>query len=252
MSTPRALRRRFLFAGTTLAAATAAWLATHVLPWPARVACVLLLVALPAIMLLQARFAGAAPLDPSSTSRRAIYVSSATVTWTIAALSFAAAVASGFDARLLGLVAPDPVVVLAWIGALTGAGVGVIVLARLLGATETAVVDLVLPRTPGERLGFVALSLSAGVGEELAYRGFLLPALGAAAGSLWLGAAIASVAFGMMHAYQGVVGVLRASILGMLLSLPVVLSGTVIPAMAAHALIDVVAGLLIADWLMRR
>jgi membrane protease YdiL (CAAX protease family) len=57
--------------------------------------------------------------------------------------------------------------------------------------------------------------------------------------------------FGIMHAYQDVGGAARAAILGAVLAVPVVLTGSIVPAMVAHAAIDLTSGLLLARWLLR-
>jgi membrane protease YdiL (CAAX protease family) len=62
---------------------------------------------------------------------------------------------------------------------------------------------------------------------------------------------VSSAAFGMMHSYQRASGALRAGALGALLAAPFLLTGSIYPSMAAHAAYDIVAGLLLADWLVR-
>ncbi|MEJ2677718.1 MAG: CPBP family intramembrane metalloprotease [Gemmatimonadota bacterium] len=164
----------------------------------------------------------------------------------------AASWASGFTARLLGLVAQEPGRLLLVAVLTTAVGLGAMVAGRLLRLPETELLLFLLPRTRRERLLFVGVSLSAGIAEELVFRSFLIPALQAATDSLWLAVAFSSFAFGLIHSYQGTSGALRASCLGLLLAVPFVATGSVLPSMAAHAALDIIAGLWLGDWLVRR
>ncbi|HJQ22023.1 MAG TPA: CPBP family intramembrane glutamic endopeptidase [Gemmatimonadaceae bacterium] len=99
----------------------------------------------------------------------------------------------------------------------------------------------ILPRTVAERRWFMGLSLTAGICEELIYRGYVLWALTPWLG-LW-GAAVGSVAgFGIAHAYLGREGVVRATIAGAVFAVAVVGLHSLYPAMILHAALDVGAG----------
>ena len=86
------------------------------------------------------------------------------------------------------------------------------------------------------------MSITAGICEELVFRGFLIPAIGSAIGALGLAAVIAAAVFGLVHAYQGFGGAVRAALLGAMLSLPLLVAGSILPAVLAHAAIDVIGG----------
>jgi uncharacterized protein len=102
-------------------------------------------------------------------------------------------------------------------------------------------VATLLPHTSEDYLWFVALSVTAGVCEELLYRGFLLWVLRPSLG-LW-GAAVASVLlFGAAHAYQGSRGTIQATVMGVIFSGLTLLTGSILGAMAAHAIIDILGG----------
>jgi membrane protease YdiL (CAAX protease family) len=105
------------------------------------------------------------------------------------------------------------------------------------------------PHTRPELAWFVALSLSAGFCEEFIYRGYLIWAFQPVFG-LWGAAAFSVVAFAMSHAYQGVKGILSTGIIGGLLTLVVLISGSILPAVALHAVIDIGQGLV--AWLVFR
>jgi membrane protease YdiL (CAAX protease family) len=98
-----------------------------------------------------------------------------------------------------------------------------------------------LPHTPREYRWFLCLAVTAGVCEELLYRGYLVwvlqPFLGLG------GAVVASVVlFGAAHAYQGRAGAIKATIAGAVMGVIVVACGWVVPAMLVHALVDLSAG----------
>jgi membrane protease YdiL (CAAX protease family) len=97
---------------------------------------------------------------------------------------------------------------------------------------------LLLPRTTGQIALFIGASITAGICEELLYRGFLWHALAAWMGP-WLAVLPTSLAFGLNHAYQGRAGVLRTGIIGLVMTAMVALTGSLIPAMVLHALIDI-------------
>jgi hypothetical protein len=101
-----------------------------------------------------------------------------------------------------------------------------------------------LPVSARERRYWIMLSLSAGIGEELLYRGFLMHYLsGTLAGGVALGVLgawlVSSMLFGLAHVYQGVAGVIRATIAGLLLGLVTILTGQLILPILLHALFDV-------------
>lgn len=110
-------------------------------------------------------------------------------------------------------------------------------------------VEKLAPHTRSELGWWVALSLSAGFCEELIFRGYLIFAFQPMLG-LWGAAAFSVVVFAVAHAYQGRKGILGAGIVGGLLTLVVLISGSLLPAMALHALVDIGEGLV--AWLVLR
>jgi len=112
--------------------------------------------------------------------------------------------------------------------------------ARRLLAVQLRPVAALLPHTKQEQWTFAGLALTAGVCEELIYRGFGLAALRWVAPSI--GDAelivITSVAFGLAHLYQGRVGVVLTGVLGAYFAWMTIATGTLLPAMLLHALVD--------------
>ena len=92
---------------------------------------------------------------------------------------------------------------------------------------------------------FAGLSLMAGFGEEVVFRGFLLAVLTPALGDPWTALLASSLAFGVLHVYQGSFGIVRTAALGALLGVPVVLGASLWPSIVVHALVDLVGGLVV-------
>jgi membrane protease YdiL (CAAX protease family) len=105
-----------------------------------------------------------------------------------------------------------------------------------------AVVLGMLPRTRREMTAFSGVSLMAGFAEEYLLRGFCLGVLALWTGSMWLAAAVTTLSFGLAHLYQGPRGAARATVLGAVLAIPVVVTGSLAPSMIAHAATDLVSG----------
>ncbi|HEY4128047.1 MAG TPA: CPBP family intramembrane glutamic endopeptidase [Gammaproteobacteria bacterium] len=99
----------------------------------------------------------------------------------------------------------------------------------------------IIPSTPKQLRWFVGLSVSAGVTEELLYRGFLIWALSAYM-DLLMAAVLASVLFGLAHAYQGVAGILKTGAIGLVMATLYIGSGTILLPMLLHAFMDISSG----------
>jgi membrane protease YdiL (CAAX protease family) len=103
----------------------------------------------------------------------------------------------------------------------------------------------IVPRTPTEGYAFGFLSFTAGVCEEILYRGLLLSAFSASIG-LWPAVAVSSAIFGFGHAYQGGVGILKTGLIGVAMALLTVFSGTIWIAALLHMVIDATSGRMMA------
>jgi membrane protease YdiL (CAAX protease family) len=97
-----------------------------------------------------------------------------------------------------------------------------------------------LPRGRRERTVFALLAVTAGICEELLVRGFGIAYLR----WLWPSAnhleilVITGAAFGLMHLYQGPRGVVLTGLIGAYLGWLVLSTGSLLPAMVIHALLD--------------
>ena len=118
-----------------------------------------------------------------------------------------------------------------------------VVLVRLSPALvkqQLAALRFMLPTTRSQRLLWVLVCLSAGIGEEWVYRGFVLHYLTAAWPGLagWAVLLVAAAVFGLAHAYQGWRGVLATAVVGLLLSVLYLGTGNLLLPMLLHTLID--------------
>src|SRR4029077_18650022 len=114
---------------------------------------------------------------------------------------------------------------------------------RLAIRAKLAFVEYLLPHSRDELRWFTALSVTAGVCEELLYRGFLFWVLKAYVG-IALAALIGVILFGALHLYQGKRGAFKAGMAGLAMTIIVLLTGWLVPAMVVHALVDLGAGVL--------
>lgn len=114
-----------------------------------------------------------------------------------------------------------------------------------------ATIEPLIPRTQDERRAFVMLAISAGVCEEIVYRGFLIHYLDHYA-PLWTAVLLSSVLFGFAHAYQALwPNVLNTGLVGLGLAVLYLLTGSLWLPMLAHAIFDILQGDLAAELLRR-
>lgn len=108
---------------------------------------------------------------------------------------------------------------------------------------QLASVEKLLPHTAAERDAFLGVALTAGVCEELLYRGFLIGYLTPFTG-IWGAVLAAAAVFGVGHAYQGRAGILKTGTIGLVMGAIYALSGSIWPAIVLHAAFDVQGGLI--------
>lgn len=207
-----------------------------------------LCVALPALSIAQLPL-----LESAAVARVPAYLGSAGSILVLGAVALVLGLGTlGVQAMGLGGVAA--VTVILWTPALLMVATAILFVfhwgGEALGIRESPVLRELLPQTTGERSLFLFLSLCAGVGEELAFRGYAIPMVSRLVGSDVLALALTCVPFGLVHVYQGRVGVVRSYLLGLALGASFLITGSLWPAMFAHAGIDILGGLVIGDRLL--
>lgn len=102
-------------------------------------------------------------------------------------------------------------------------------------------VALVVPRTKGELALFLGVALTAGICEELLYRGFFF-AVAAPFVTVYGAAGASAIAFGLGHTYQGWRGIALTAAVGLFLGAFYFLTGSIVFPMILHVLIDINGG----------
>jgi membrane protease YdiL (CAAX protease family) len=119
-------------------------------------------------------------------------------------------------------------------------------LARKFGRLEP-----LIPHTGHELSRFYAVSLSAGVVEEILWRGFLIAYLTQFL-PLLAAATISAAGFGLAHAYQGTQQVPRIALVGAVFVVLYLMSGTIWLPIVLHTAMDILQGRLAYEIAHRR
>ena len=98
-----------------------------------------------------------------------------------------------------------------------------------------------LPQNDRDLKSFYGISVTAGIVEEIVFRGFVLWYLSLLM-PLWGAVLVSSVAFGLGHSYQGLGGMLRTGLVGLALGIFYVVSGSIWLPIIAHVLLDWLQG----------
>jgi membrane protease YdiL (CAAX protease family) len=100
--------------------------------------------------------------------------------------------------------------------------------------------SFILPGTAEERRWFVLVAITAGVSEEILYRGFLIQYFRELPVHVGLTEALVMSAcvFGIAHVYQGIMGMVQTAILGAVFGVLFVTTGSLFFPMVLHALVD--------------
>ncbi|MEQ8789562.1 MAG: CPBP family intramembrane glutamic endopeptidase [Pirellulaceae bacterium] len=124
-----------------------------------------------------------------------------------------------------------------------------------LRGLKQAVDDSILPLFEGTELAALAiLSLLAGVGEEMLFRGFLQPAIAGWTGetpwSVAVGVGVSALVFGLCHAITRTY-FLAATLIGVYFGLLLLWTDSLLAPIVAHALYDFVALAYMLHWRKR-
>jgi CAAX protease family protein len=122
------------------------------------------------------------------------------------------------------------------------AAIGIVFKFSHLSTPQKALAQLA-PQNALELLLWVILSISAGICEELTFRGYLLQQFSRANGKLWVGAIASSLLFGVAHGYEGASGMIAITVYGALFCMLTIKRGSLRPGMMAHAWQDIFSGI---------
>jgi membrane protease YdiL (CAAX protease family) len=118
-------------------------------------------------------------------------------------------------------------------------------LIRLHPENIRGIVSQMAPASPGELALWIALSISAGICEELIFRGYLQQQFTVLTRRIWLGIAISAVFFGLAHGYEGASGMLLIVLYGAFFGILAHLRRSLRAGIFAHAWHDSLSGLVL-------
>ncbi len=101
--------------------------------------------------------------------------------------------------------------------------------------------SIILPQNSNELARFYGLSITAGIVEEILWRGFLIWYLGQFM-PLWAAALVSIVGFGLAHAYQGIAHLPQITAVGAAFTGLYLLSGSIWLPVILHAAVDILQG----------
>ena len=121
------------------------------------------------------------------------------------------------------------------------------VMLRLLHFAPPAKAMMALaPRTGLQVLLWICLSVTAGISEEIAFRGYFLRQFGSLPGGVATGVVCSSLLFGISHGYEGAAGMIAISAYGAMFCALALVRRSLQPGMIAHAWHDIFSGLALA------
>ena len=209
-------------------------------------------IVLPGMSLLSARseVAGIKPLLPA---KKHIYFSNGLMLWIGALLVLTNWNISDKGWTLLGIQYP-------YIDNVVNGMIGVLVfiyavdtIYNIINADkkeeESGVMEQILPENWGEYLPFIFLAVSAGICEEVVYRGFLvnyfLQITSSTGYAYFLSLILPSIFFAVGHIYQGWVNVVKIFSLSLLFCGIFLFSKSLLLVIVIHVLVDLISGAIV-------
>ena len=113
-----------------------------------------------------------------------------------------------------------------------------------LGVGHAASIDTLEPRSVAEGVLWIGVSISAGICEELVFRGYFQRQFTAITRSASLALVLQAALFGIGHGYQGMEACVKIAIFGVGFALLASWRKSLRPGMLAHAWTDIASGLL--------
>lgn len=175
--------------------------------------------------------------------------------WALVAIAVALVIAGGRPLATIGLTLPTGNELLWSVGIVLAVGLLLALQVRTATGSDAARASVraqlarlrwLLPQPGPELANFRALSVTAGICEEILFRGYLITFLLPLGGTVFALLA-SSFLFGLAHAYQGVGGAIKAGILGLLMALLYQFTGSLLAPILVHALIDLSSGQIAAE-----
>jgi len=195
----------------------------------------------------------------SAMDRLTIYASTIAFQWVLAAVVGWRCYARGLSAADLGLIVHSPAktalvtaILVIVFGLLQYAGIRKMAAQNAPEHSHLRQISMrLMPRSMVEALAFVALATTASLCEEFIFRGFVFAVI--LRTTSWLIAAmlVSSIFFSLAHLYQGRRGLITTFLLGLLLAGSRIWAGNLVPAIAGHLLVDLMAGYLAPKYLNR-
>ena len=112
----------------------------------------------------------------------------------------------------------------------------------LLGPSSARTVDSLLPQSLLEILIWIATSITAGICEEMAFRGYVQRQFHALTGSVVMAVLAQGLVFGLFHSYQGWKNVIVICVLGILFGMLAAWRGNLRANILVHAWADIWSG----------
>jgi membrane protease YdiL (CAAX protease family) len=188
--------------------------------------------------------------DDAPGGRVTLYFSTMIAQWLFVAVTAWRCAARGFGAAGLGLAPSNPAVLiaegiaLALPFALTQLA-GFRALARVPVAERGRIYEVsrkLMPRNAAEASVFAMLVATVSLCEEFLYRGFAFALFLRVFHSSIASLVASSLLFGIGHLYQGRRGVLLTSLLGLVFGGVRIFTGSLVPGVIAHFVVDLLAG----------
>ncbi len=146
----------------------------------------------------------------------------------------------GDNARSWKLVLRDVGIAVAFVVA---ANVVLAVAGALVHSRPTEALRRILPHTPAEIATFCAVAATAGICEEIVFRGYLLEQFGVITRSVAGGVVLQAIVFGASHGYEGWRTMIVLALYGGMFGALARWRRSLRPGMIAHALHDAVIGI---------
>lgn len=118
-------------------------------------------------------------------------------------------------------------------------------------ATDNAALKNLLPHTILENAAFLLLALTAGICEEMIFRGYLQHQFTAWTRNAAAGITLQGILFGVAHAYQGPTQIIVITVYGCMFGSLAYWRKSLRPGMTAHFLQDAVGGLVLSRFVLK-